>query len=212
MSSESSRLELLIDILDLKEQRANVVSDLRPSDLIKAALNEFTEDLPHLGQSVNAYRFVKADNKSELNHDESLGSQLENNAHLVLTEWVAPTPDGAQATDHALYLSDETAGEVYKLSWFPAIIGRPDKSRPENKLVAVNLEGHQYAQRVSRRHAKITHEQNQFWVESLSSNATELIRNDEAIPVTDEKQMLEMDDVIRLKRSKILLKVVGSND
>lgn len=212
MSSQSNRLDLLIDVLDLKEQRANVVGDLYPSNLIEATLQEFTDDLSHLGKSASAYRFFKLDDNNELNGDEPLGAQLENNERLVLKEWTPPLPAEAQTVDQALYLSDETTSEVYKLSWFPAIIGRPDASRPENELVAINLETHQYAQRVSRRHVKISHEENQFWVESMSSNATELIRNGETLPVTDEKQVLEMGDIIQLKRSKISLKVEASSD
>ncbi|MEZ4713868.1 MAG: FHA domain-containing protein [Caldilineaceae bacterium] len=206
-------MDLVIDVFELKAQQARVLDNLRPPDLVKAVLTEFQE-LDYLGKSPAEYRLLRADTNAALDETEPLGAQLLRNDHLVLAERSQPTPSGAQRPEQNLYLRDVASNTVYKLHWLPAIIGRWDETQPNNNLLAVNLDAHAAGPRVSRRHAQIVYDEGSYWVESLSSNATSIVRNgivhngDEPTPVNVERQPLQPGDVIRLERSEIGLKFI----
>lgn len=209
MSSEAKRLDLLIDVFELKAQSARVLDSLKPAELIKAVLAEFQE-LDYLGRSVGDYQLLRTDSNAPLNEAQSLGEQLLRNDHLTLTERSLAKPAGAERPNQHLYLRDLATGSVYKLNWLPAIIGRWDEAQPNNNLLAVNLDGHAAGQRVSRRHAMIGAEQGGYWIESLSANATTVANNGETpSPIGSDRQPLQPGDLIRLERSGIVLKFIA---
>jgi pSer/pThr/pTyr-binding forkhead associated (FHA) protein len=106
-------------------------------------------------------------------------------------------------------LREVVSGQVYKLHWLPAIIGRPDKNQLLDDRIAVDLESYKTGLRVSRRHAQIVEEDGRYFVESLSRNPTLLRSPDGSLEAVDsEKQPLQHDDVIQLERSNIALKFI----
>jgi len=208
MSSSQSRLELQIDIFEKASQRALALPDLTPPELVDSILQEFRE-LEYLSDSPAEYQLFKAVEKSPLDNEDQLQNQLTNAERLVLVELMAPLPEGTERPSDKIYLREQLWGKVFKLSWLPAIIGRPDKNQPFDDRLAVNLETYETGLRVSRRQAMITEENGQYYIESMSRNPTSIRNGDEQIiPVTSKKQPLQPGDVILLERSNVALKFI----
>jgi hypothetical protein len=208
MSSSQSRLELQIDIFEKAGQRALALPDLTPPELVDSILQEFRE-LEYLGDSPTDYQLFKAADKSPLDNEDQIQSQVSNAERLVLVELMPPLPAGTERPSDKIYLRELASGKVYKLSWLPAIIGRPDKNQPFDDRLAVNLETFETGLRVSRRQAMITEENGQYFVESMSRNPTSIRNSEEQnIPVTSQKQPIQPGDVILLERSNIALKFI----
>jgi len=208
MSSSQSRLELQIDIFEKASQRALALPDLTPPELVDSILQEFRE-LEYLSDSPAEYQLFKAAEKSPLDNEDQLQNQLTNAERLVLVELMAPLPEGTERPSDKIYLREQLWGKVYKLSWLPAIIGRPDKNQPFDDRLAVNLDTYETGLRVSRRQAKITEENGQYYIESMSRNPTSIKNGDEKIiPVTSKKQLIQPGDVILLERSNIALRFI----
>jgi hypothetical protein len=208
--STGQRLALQIDVFDKPRQRAMVLPDLTPPQLVAAILQEFTE-LEYLGDAPAHYLLLKGSDRSPLDDGQQLKQQLGGEQKLVLVEKpVAKLPEGAAKPPIDVYLRDQSTGQVFKLNWLPAIIGRPDKNQPHDNWVAVDLSLHSGGQRVSRRQAKITAGKGSFFIESLSGNPTVVKTADgKETPVADEKQPLKPDDLIVLERSGITLKFIA---
>lgn len=209
MTTQQTRLELLIDIFDKKAQRAQALPTLTPPELIAAVLQEFRE-IESLSTTPTEYRLVKADDRSELKPDSSIGQQLRNQDQLMLFEQILPLPAKAQRPTRPIYLRDQANGKVYKLHWYPAIIGRPDTKQQNNDLLAVNLGAYSAGSHVSRRHAHITEENGQFYVTSLSQQNPTSVKDahGNTTTLTTEKHRLQHGDIISLDYSQIALKFI----
>ena len=212
MAANQNRLEVRIDIFEKPDQRALALPNLTPPQFIEAMIQEFRE-LEYLSDSPAEYQLRKAQDRSSLADDQPLGEQLKPGERLILVENGVPLPADTQLPSQPVYLRAQSTGKVYKLNWLPALIGRPDKSQPPNEWIAVNLDGYKTGLRVSRRQAKISEENGQYFIESLSSNPTALKRgNGTMIPVSSGKQPLRHGDIIYFERSNIALKfIVRSN-
>lgn len=206
--ADQTRLELFIDVLDKKQQRALAQASLKPRELIEAIIQEFGE-IDYLSTSPDDYRLLKAEDRSPLDDDRPLGKQVANKAALILSSVALPVPAGAQPPRKDVYLREEATDTVYKLHWFPAIIGRPDAEQDQNELIAVNLAQHDQGLRVSRRHAQITEENGRYFIQSLSPNPT-TIKDQQGGTRTlnTHKQVLNPGDTISLDASQINLKLI----
>jgi len=208
MSSTPARLDLRVDVLDKKDQRALALSNLTPAEFVEAILREFRE-LEYLSDVPADYQLLKAEDKSPLEAQNQLQQQVANNSRLLLVETRPPLPPDTRRPSQDIYLRDQTTGKVYKLNWLPAVIGRPDKNQPHNEWIAVNLESYQAGLRVSRRQAMITEQNGQYFVESMSRNPTAIKKeNGELIEVGAAKQPLSPGDSIFLERSNVSLKFI----
>ena len=208
MSTSQARLDVRIDVFEKPLQWAKPLSTLTSLELVEAILQEFRE-LEYLSDSPADYHLVYAEDQKPLDDEADLSGQLANEARLVLVENEQPLPQGTERPAQAIYLREQTTGKVYKLHWQPAIIGRPDKSQPNDDWMAVNLESYKTGLRVSRRHAQITEKNGSYYVHSMSRNPTFLRDSGgNTIEVTDEKRPLENGDVIHLERSNIALKFI----
>ena len=208
MSTNQKRLDLRIDVFEKPAQWAKPLPTLKPPELVDAILQEFQE-LEYLGDTSADYYLVSADNEAALlQEDEPLVPQVANESRLKLLEVERPLPPGTKRPSQAIYLRDVANGQVYKLHWLPAIIGRPDKNQPHDDRIAVDLESYQTGLRVSRRHAQITEQNGRYFIESLSRNPT-TVKNDEGTEdVGDKKRPLQHGDLIQLERSNITLKFI----
>jgi hypothetical protein len=208
MSATPNRLELLIDIFDLKSQQAQALPTLTPPELVEGILQEFRE-LEYLGDTAADYHLFKIEDKSPLKNEHPLQQQLTNSERLILVERRLPLPEGATRFGQEAYLREQTTGKVYKLHWQPAVIGRPDKNQPYDNWIAVNLEPYQTGLRVSRRQAMITEENGQYFVKSMSPNPTALKTADgQTISIGSQRHPLQPGDIIFLERSNIALKFI----
>ena len=87
MSSSQSRLELQIDIFEKAGQRALALPDLTPPELVDSILQEFRE-LEYLSDSPADYQLFKATDKSPLDNEDQIKSQVSTAERLVLVELI----------------------------------------------------------------------------------------------------------------------------
>lgn len=211
MSNTQARIELLVDVIDLPKQRAHALPTITPAELIRAILQEFTE-LTYLGDDPANYRLCKGANQTPLAPDRPLGEQVRGGDHLLLQETIAPLPAGATRPSHPLYLREPGAGKVFPIHWLPAIIGRKDGGQADKEAVAVDLSVFPAGLRVSRRHARLTEEDGQLYIASLSDNPTALKHSTategDLQPVTAEKVAVTPGQKIHFVRSGIDLQVI----
>jgi len=202
------RLDLRIDVFEEKEQLAKALPNLTPPELVESILQEFRE-LEYLSGSPSHYKLLQAEDESPLDDEIALRHQLQDGSCLIMVEEEKPLPPKTARPAHPIYLREMAEGDVYKLHWLPAIVGRPDKNQPHNDWVAVDLERYAMGLRVSRRHAQITEENGQYFISSMSRNPT-YVKDSEGnvTPVTEEKRPLHNGGVIHLERSNIALKFI----
>lgn len=202
------RLELYIDVLDKKNQHVLVEDDLTPVDLIAAILEEFQE-LDYLSNTPDGYQLRRAVDGAALEPTSTLRRQVDDADRLILAEVGPPLPGSAQRPTQQIYLREQGAGRVYKLHWYPAIIGRPDPTLIHNDWLAINLADHEQGLRVSRRHAQIVEEAGAFYIECLSSNPITVQHAAGPHPLLQGQQHpLAHGDTIYLDKSQIVLKFI----
>lgn len=211
MASPSKYLELRIDIFEKANQRAQVLAELKPPELVSAILEEFGDEIDHLGADPDAYWLRKGRGNERLEDQQPLGDQLREGEHLVLEEADRSLPAHTHPPSHAIYLQEAATQRAFKIPWLPAIIGRPDPELPDNDLLAVDLSIHSAGSRVSRRHLRIWEENGAYYIQAASANPASLVRDKEGeipIPGGAGREKLIPLDIIRLDRSQIALKFI----
>lgn len=202
-------LNLMITIFEHGSEAAEVQADLKPADLIGAILAEFGSELAYLSSNPAAYELQRPDG-SALDAATTLGAQLVGETHLILAEAVPPPPAGAHPLTAPLYLREPASGTVFAIHWTPALIGRSDPKLPDEALLAVNLSGRKHADRVSRRHARISGQNGTPVLEPIANNPIIIRRGADAIQLT-KRYPLQAGDVIVLEYSAIQLQVLQRN-
>lgn len=209
MGAGKDRLELTIDVLELPPQRAAALWTLSPQEVIAAALQEFRE-LEQLGIDPGDYQLLDVQSGAPLDEKplDALFAKDAKAVHLKLAEKPVAVPRGAQPAPAPLYLREQATGRVYRIGWLPAIIGRPDRTLPDNQLLAVNLDALPTGLRVSRRHVRLSEQSGQYFVQRMSGNPTVLRRTTgETINLLDASRTpIDHGDMIVLERSQITLK------
>lgn len=210
MNPSQVRVELTIDVFELTRQRALVLSDLRPSQLVKAILQEF-HTLEYLGDNADDYYLVKAESGESLDAESTLDQQqIKKGDRLALVEREMSQPAGTYRPSLPIYLREPHEAKTYTIQWLPAVIGRHSENQPHDELVAVDLRAYTSGLRVSRRHVRLTEDEGGFFIENLSSNPVSLLSTQRPGPiaVTATRRRLAPGDVIRLDRSDIELKFI----
>jgi hypothetical protein len=211
MVSSPKYLELRIDVFDQLNQRAQVLAELKPPELVSAILEEFGDELDYLSGDPGAYWLRKARENERLDDQQPLEDLVRTGEHLVLEEVVPDLPAHAERPSQPIYLQDGATQRAFKIPWLPAIIGRPDPELPENDLVAVDLSTHPGGSRVSRRHLRLWEENGEYYVQAASANTASLVRDKDVeipVPSGSGKERLTPQDIIRLDRSQIMLKFI----
>src|SRR5215212_7567847 len=103
MKADATRLVLVIDVFEKKEQQARAQPDLLPIQLIAAILEEFRE-LDYLSNTPEDYRLLKAADEVPLDGTQPLHEQVRSEAHLLLAEAEVDLPPGAHAPPSPIYL------------------------------------------------------------------------------------------------------------
>jgi hypothetical protein len=204
-------LEVHIDVFDQLNQRAQVLPELSPAELVGAILEEFGEELDYLGSDAGKYRLRKVQTAEGLDEHKTLGELLVDGDRLVLEEQDEELPPGARRPVRPIYLQDVSSGQSFRIAWQPAIVGRSDSDLAANDLVAVDLSTAAGGSRVSRRHIKLWEEQDDYYVQAASNNPVVVVREDGTevvVPQAPGSQRIASRELIRLDRSGLTLKFI----
>lgn len=217
MNPSQQHVPITVKILELGEKEAYVLSDLHPRALIEAILYRFRSDCPYLGDDPSRFELRRNDNVAL---EQEAGKYFRENDQLVLVEKQDDIPASLRPdmVMERLYLcewnQEGPTGKVYRLYCLPAIIGRPMPSAPDEIRLAVNLQAHPSGAAVSRRHARITRNNDHYYLTNISAdqgNPVVILRPsppqvEEQVDVNEEVQELHNDDMIVLSSSGIQLK------
>lgn len=93
------------------------------------------------------------------------------------------------------FLREDLTGKIFEITWHPAVIGRRDPTNPQSvELLAVNLESFEGAKSVSRYHARLTADQNKFFVESIADHNPAYL-NGSIVRVGDKRLLMPGDKI-----------------
>lgn len=202
MTSDSGWIELQISVLELGPQRARVRVQMTPPDLIAGVLREFKDSLPFLTDRPTDYELRVGQGGAALTDTIELGHQVSAGVQIALVERALPLPRGARPVMQPAFVRNTRTGRVTRVSWQPAIIGRPQPERDDNALLAIDLTAEPNGARVSRRHLQLVEEDGRYFVEQLSENPTVLIGAGEKRQVVGKMPLqIEHEHVIELTNS-----------
>lgn len=109
----------------------------------------------------------------------------------------------AIAREHHATVQEKQTGQVFSIEWQPAIIGRPDAQDPTSaETIAVNLGTFEAARSVSRKHARITEQDGQYYLEGMAKNNPTYL-NDESL-MFGEKRGIKSGDLIRVGKIELV--------
>jgi pSer/pThr/pTyr-binding forkhead associated (FHA) protein len=108
------------------------------------------------------------------------------------------------------YLLEVLTGTRHEIRWQPAIIGRPDNNPSHNELLAINLQNSPGGMSISRRHAQVTFEGEQYFLEPLAATNPTFL-NDSPLPA-ESRAPLKPGDHIFLGSSRIELVFYNAED
>src|SRR5438093_12529899 len=121
MPSSPKYVELRIDVFDRVNQKAQVLSELKPPELVSAILEEFGDELDYLGADPNAYWLRKARGDERLDDQQPLAGQVREGEHLVLEEADRSLPGLTRRPSRPIYLQEPATQRAFKILWLPAI-------------------------------------------------------------------------------------------
>lgn len=210
----SDYLEVTIDVFGEADQQAAVRKTLVVRELIEEILREFS-DLDR--RAPDAYALYLEGSSKALDRDKTLpDQQVVPNSNLVFgwasdlaLSWTPPAAAVLQPGRQTLSglsratLQDEKSRKIFPIQWQPAIIGRPDVDPTHNELLLFNAERLANGRRVSRRHAQITEQEGQYFIESLNERNPTYLNNSKE-PISG-RTLLQSGDLIRLGESTISL-------
>ena len=201
MAGPVEYLDLIIDVFDNTGQRARVKKALTAGELVGEILREF-DDLDQ--KTPEAYAIFLRGEEKPLERELSMDQlNIQDHDELVFKHSRPSERQASAAGAKVYYLLEVKTGTRYEIRWQPAIIGRPDNNPAHNELLAINLQNSPGGMSISRRHAQVTFEGEQYFLEPLSStNPTYL--NDDPLP-TQSKATLKPGDHICLGASRIEL-------
>jgi hypothetical protein len=158
-------IELSFDVFDTSGVRGRVKKTITVSDLINEVIKEF-DDLDT--KKPEAYALYPKGKNKVLDRNRKI-MDLDIQMHDEL-EFKYSRSSSREAITGAerIFLVEENTRKLYEIQWHPAILGRPDADPAHNELLAVNLEPIPNSLLVSRKHAQITMEGKNFFIESLS--------------------------------------------
>ncbi len=195
-------LTITSDLFDEANQEASIRENLPIRTLLAECRKEF--DLPD-----GNYILTIKSNGRTLDPEKTLEqSGVQTGAVLILNRERRAAPREMSSvmedfsrrmisgSNRAVLREDET-GQVFEIQWQPAVIGRPDANNPASaSTLAVNLGLFEGAKTVSRHHARLTEQNGQFFLESMTDhNPTYL---NEGLIRAGERRLLQPEDKIRI--------------
>jgi pSer/pThr/pTyr-binding forkhead associated (FHA) protein len=194
-------LELIVDVFDNTGQRARVKKTLTAGELVGEVLREF-DDLDQ--KTPEAYALFLRGEEKPLERSLSMEQlNIQDHDELVFKHAMPSERQSSAAGSKQYYLVEVLTGTRYEIRWQPAIIGRPDNNPSHNQLLAVNLLNSPGGMSISRRHAQVSFEGEQYFLEPLSATNPTFL-NDAPLPA-QSRARLKPGDHIFLGSSRIEL-------
>jgi pSer/pThr/pTyr-binding forkhead associated (FHA) protein len=194
-------LELIIDVFDNTGQRARVRKTLTAGELVGEILREF-DDLDQ--KTPEAYAMFLRGEEKPLERELSMEQlNIQDHDELVFKHARPSERQASAAGARQYYLVEPKSGMRYEIRWQPAIIGRPDNNPAHNELLAVNLQNLPGGMGISRLHAQVTFEGDQYFIEALSATNPTFL-NEDSLP-TQSRAPLNKGDHIYLGVNRIEL-------
>ncbi len=201
MAGPVEYLDLIVDVFDNTGQRARVKKALTAGELIGEILREF-DDIDQ--KTPEAYALFLRGEEKPLERGLSMEQlNIQDHDELVFKHARPSERQSSAAGAKQYYLLEVQTRARYEIHWQPAIIGRPDNNPSHNELLAINLQNSPGGMSISRRHAQITFEGEQYFLEALSATNPTFL-NDTPLPV-QSKTALQPGDHISLGLSRIEL-------
>lgn len=200
-----TQLDLKIDIFSAPAQRAVVLANLRPPQLVAAIIAEFCgdENQPLLDTQADRYYLARGRDAPPLVDDLSLESQhVVDGEQLVLLEHEPPQPTGTDRPKRPIYLRHQPSARVYRLHWLPALVGRPAGQSADNDRLALNLAGFPRSDWVSRHHAQISEQDGAVLLTNLAENNPIVVRSPDG---TDTRVRSRVPTPIRHKDAIVFI-------
>jgi hypothetical protein len=186
-------IEISIDVFDQLDQRAKVKKNLTVEVFVDEILREF-DDLDR--KNPQSYGLFLKGNTHPLDLGKTLEQLDIHGQDELVFRYARSLQRAALPERQNVFLIDDSTHKVFELHWSPAIIGRPDSSDPaHNELLAVNLEPYPEGRKASRRHAQITYEDGQYYLESLSDTNPTFI-NAEHKPISGKRRIQSSTSII----------------
>ena len=193
---EDEYMLINIDVFDQKGNQARVRKALTIGGLIDEILREFDDldrRIPH------AYAIYLKNHAQALDRNRTLAQlDIQPRDELEFRYARRSRREALPATRKA-FLHEEATRRIFELRWQPAVIGRPDSDPAHNELLAINCEQFADGLRVSRRHAQITADRGEFYLESLSPNNPTVVNEEEVT----QRRKLRSNDRIRMGKTQI---------
>ena len=201
MAGPVEYLELIVDVFDNTGQRARVKKTLTAGELVGEVLREF-DDLDQ--KTPEAYALFLRGEEKPLERGLSMEQlNIQDHDELVFKHAMPSERQSSAAGSKQYYLLEVLTGTRHDIHWQPAIIGRPDNNPSHNQLLAVNLLNSPGGMSISRRHAQVTFEEEQYFLEPLSATNPTFL-NDAPLPA-QSRTRLKPGDHIFLGSSRIEL-------
>jgi pSer/pThr/pTyr-binding forkhead associated (FHA) protein len=198
--------DVVFDIFDETGQRASVRTDLTVGHIIEAVLLEF-EGLD--GQAPARYALYKGTDPRPLERHKTLPDQGVQPGDRLTFGWTRDPLRQLRrplAARGRLSLLEASTQVAFPIEWQPAIIGRPDADAAHNELLAADLQWLEGSRQVSRRHARITEREGQYYIEPLADRNPTLL-NGRRLSF-GRPEPLRAGDIIGLGGSGIRLEVI----
>jgi pSer/pThr/pTyr-binding forkhead associated (FHA) protein len=194
-------LDLIVDVFDNTGQRARVKKALTTGELIGEILREF-DDLDQ--KTPEAYALFLRGEEKPLERGLSMEQlNIQDHDELVFKHARPSERQSSAAGSKQYYLLEVLTRARHEIRWQPAIIGRPDNNPSHNELLAINLQNSPGGMSISRRHAQVTFEGEQYFLETLSATNPTFLND--ALLVVQSKIPLQPGDHIFLGSSRIEL-------
>lgn len=190
------------DLFDTPDQEASVRENLPVHTLIEETIKEFNlpEDALYTLRVESSGKLLDPEKTLEqqgIKTGERLRFSRERRA---ARRGVALGSDASRimlTTPKRPYFREDSRGEIFDITFQPAIIGRPDHTNPASReLLAVNLENYEDAKSVSRYHARVTEHEGQFFIESLAEHNPVYLNG--SIVRVGEKRLMQAGDKVRV--------------
>lgn len=206
------RVTITIDVPGVGAKQANVRHSLRVTDLI----NEVRDRFEFGGTNYTLRRKGTSETLDPTRTLEQHG--VAEGEELVFAEAAAEGTgvmdliDRGQrraiTRDNQVYLEERRQNLVYEIDWQPAVIGRSDQRNPSrDRLLSVDLSGLRGSEYVSRQHACITEENDQYFIQPLSPRNPTYVNNTPLNP--DARIVLQPGDRIRVGKISLVFNQRG---
>jgi len=185
-------LELIVDVFDNTGQRARVKKTLTAGEMVGEVLREF-DDLDQ--KTPEAYALFLRGEEKPLERGLTLEQlNIQDHDELVFKHAMPSERQSSAAGSKQYYFLEVLTRTRHDICWQPAIIGRPDNNPSHNQLLVVNLLNSPGGMSISRRHAQVTFEGEQYFIEPLSATNPTFL-NDAALPAQSRARLKPGDHI-----------------